>query len=107
MRTLLLAVTIAISATSTAFAQAAPAAPASTPAPTTGYSVSETDVGTLIDNAATKAILDKHLPGFSGNDQVAMARSMTLKNLQQYAPDTFTDKVLGEIQSDLDKLSKK
>ncbi len=107
MRALLLAAAIAVSAPSAAFAQAAPAAPAAAPAAAGGYSVTDTDVGTLIDNPATKAILDKHLPGFSGNDQVAMARSMTLKGLQQYAPDTFTDKTLGEIQADLDKLPKK
>ena len=106
MRLLLLAAAIAVSAPATVLAQATPPAPAA-PAAAGGYSVTDTDVGTLIDNPDTKAILDKHLPGFSGNDQVAMARSMTLKGLQQYAPDTFTDKTLGEIQADLDKLPKK
>ena len=107
MRVLLLAAAIAVSAPATVFAQATPPAPAAPAAPAGGYSVTDTDVGTLIDNPDTKAVLDKHLPGFSSNDQVAMARSMTLKSLQQYAPDTFTDKTLGEIQADLDKLPKK
>ena len=106
MRAFLLAAMVAVSAPAMVFAQATPPAPAA-PAAAGGYSVTDTDVGTLIDNPDTKAVLDKHLPGFSSNDQVAMARSMTLKGLQQYAPDTFTDKTLGEIQADLDKLPKK
>ncbi|MBB5685357.1 hypothetical protein [Sphingobium boeckii] len=105
MRILILAATIAISTLpSLALAQAAPAAVAAVAG---GYSVEETDVGTLIDDPAAKAVLDKYLPGFSGNDQVAMARSMTLKMLQQYAPDTFTDKALTDIQTELNKLPKK
>ena len=33
-----------------------------------------------------------------------MARSMTLKGIQQYAPDMVTDKMLSDIQVDLSKL---
>jgi para-nitrobenzyl esterase len=38
------------------------------------------------------------------NSQIDMARSMTLKQLQQYAGDSLTDAKLAEIQTDLDKL---
>lgn len=68
------------------------------------YTVEATDIGTLIDNPAAKAILDKHLPGFASNGQIDMARSMTLKAVQQYSPDTITDKALADIQADLNKL---
>jgi para-nitrobenzyl esterase len=85
-----------------AFAQTAPA-PATAPA-ATGYSVEDTDIGTLLDDPAAKAVLDKHIPGFSTKDQIDMARSMTLKGIQQYAPDMITDKVLSDIQVDLSKL---
>ncbi|HEX7854176.1 MAG TPA: hypothetical protein VF503_10815 [Sphingobium sp.] len=72
-----------------------------------GYNVAETDIGTLLDDPAAKAVIDKHLPGFSGNPQIDMARSMTLKTVQQYSPDTLTDKALVDIQTDLSKLPAK
>lgn len=68
------------------------------------YNVETTDIGTLLDDPAAKAVVDKHLPGFSANEQISMARGMTLKAVQQYSPDTVTDKALAEIQSDLGKL---
>ena len=77
-----------------AFAQAAP------------YSSSATEIGTLLDDPAAKAILEKHLPGMTTNDQVDMARSMTLKDIQQYSPDEVTDQALAKIDADLAKLKK-
>lgn len=92
----------AVAAPAAAFAQTTPAAAAAPAA--TGYSVEDTDIGTLLDDPAAKAVLDKHMPGFSTKDQIDMARSMTLKSVQQYAPDMITDKVLSDIQVDLSKL---
>lgn len=89
------------------FAQAAPApaaAIAPTPAPTAKYSTAETDLGTLLDNPAAKAIIEKHIPGMTTNDQVDMARGMTLKAIQQYSPDDVTDQRLAAIDADLAKL---
>lgn len=83
---------------------------AQTPATTAkagGYDVEQTDIGTLLDDPAAKAVLDKHIPGFSANPQIDMARSMTLKVVQQYSPDTLTDQALAAIQADLGKLPKK
>ena len=68
------------------------------------YSTAETDIGTLLDDPAARAIVDKHIPGFSTGDQIDMARSLTLKAIQQYAPDRFTDQALAEIDADLAKL---
>jgi len=88
------------------FAQTAPAsAPA---AATVGvkYSTADTDIGTLLDNPATKAIVEKNIPGFTTSDQVDMARSMTLKAVQQYAPDSVTDARLAAIDAEFAKLSK-
>ena len=100
MRSLLIPGLLMMAVTPTLAAAQAPAAAAAAAT----YSVEETDVGTLLDNPAAKAILDKHMPGFSSKDQIDMARSMTLRTVQQYAPDMITDKVLGEIQADLNKL---
>lgn len=96
------ALLLVIAAPTVAMAQTAPAAAA-----VTGYSVEETDIGTLLDDPAAKAVLDKHMPGFSTKDQIDMARAMTLKSIQQYAPDMVTDKVLADIQADLSKLPPK
>jgi para-nitrobenzyl esterase len=71
------------------------------------YSTSDTDIGTLLDDPAARAIVDKHVPGFSSGDQIDMARGMTLKAIQQFAADTLTDKVLAEIDAELAKLSPK
>ena len=53
---------------------------------------------------ATKAVIDKHMPGFSSNPQIDMARSMTLKQIQQFAGDQITDDVLAKIDADLAKI---
>lgn len=69
-------------------------------------SVESTDLGTLLDNPAAKAVLAKHVPGLIANDQISMARGMTLKQLQSYAGDVLTDEKLAAIQLDLNKLPK-
>ena len=105
MRMMIAAALIGSALPAAAFAQTTPAtAPAAPAAAAAGYSVEDTDIGTLLDDPAAKAVLDKHIPGFSTKDQIDMARSMTLKGIQQYAPDMLTDKVLSDIQVDLSKL---
>lgn len=97
-----------------AFAQTAPApasAPAATSAPkpataTAKYSTADTDIGTLLDDPAAKAIVEKNIPGMTTSDQIDMARSMTLKAVQQYAPDTVTDTRLAAIDAEFAKLPK-
>lgn len=68
------------------------------------YSVEDTPIGDLLDDPRARAILDKYIPGFSTGDQVDMARGMTLRSIQPYAPDTVTDDVLAKIQGDFAKL---
>ena len=65
-KTLFLALSASAVIASAASVQAMPA-PAATAAPpaaatTEKYTVEDTDLGTLLDNPATKAILTKHLP---------------------------------------------
>ncbi len=90
---------------------AAATAPAATaPAPVaaadTVYTTTDTPVGDLLDNPKTRAILDQDVPGFTTADQIDSARGMTLKAIQQYAPDMFSDAVLAKIDADLAKLAK-
>ena len=70
------------------------------------YSTAETEIGTLLDDPEAKAIIEKHITGFTTNDQVDMARAMTLKQVQQYAPDDVTDEKLAAIDADFAKLKK-
>ncbi len=64
---------------------------------------SESTMGDLIDNKEAKAVLDKHLPGMSENPQMEQARPMSLKSLQQFAPN-ITDDKLKAIDTDLAKI---
>lgn len=90
-----------------AMAQTAPAAAAasssSIAAPTCAAEKLSSDslVGDLLDNPAAKAILIKDVPALKDNDQIEQARPMTLRGLQAYAPDTFTDKVYAQLDADL------
>lgn len=80
------------------------AAPAPAPAP--AFSTAATDIGTLLDNPLTRAVLDKHLPGFAGNPQIEMARAMTLRQIQSFAGDMLTDEVLAKVDADLANIAK-
>lgn len=95
------------------FAQASTASPttaAVNPAALPGaaqaakFTTNDTPIGDILDNPAAKAVVAKHLPDMMANDQVQMARGMTLKAVQQYSADTVTDKVLAEIDADFTKL---
>ena len=68
------------------------------------YTSADTELGVLLDNPAAKAIVEKHIPGMTTNDQIDMARAMTLKAVQQYSPDDVTDARLAAIDADLAKL---
>ncbi len=84
------------------------AASAQTPAPAAAakpaFTTKDTLIGDILDNPAAKAILDKYLPEVSKGDQINMARGMTLKQIQPYAPDKITDKALADVDADFAKL---
>ena len=70
-------------------------------------STTETTIGDLLANPDSKAIVDKYMPGFSGNPQIEMAKGMTFKQIQQFAPDQIKDELLAKIDADLTKLPAK
>ncbi len=74
-------------------------APASAIKPS--FTTRDTDLGTLLDNPAAKAVLMKYIPTMISNPQIDMARSMTLKQLQSYAADQLPDATLAKIDTDL------
>ena len=104
MNKLLIALAAASAAVSAAPAFAVDPAPAAAPAP--AFSVETSTIGDLLDNADAKAVLEKHMPGFAGNPQIEMARSMTLKQIQGFAPDQIKDETLAKVDADLKALKK-
>ena len=90
------AIMLAPLAAAPAFAGDAPAS-----SPSAKYSSNDTDLGTLLDNPGTKAVLMKYIPTMIANPQIDMARSMTLKQLQSYAADQLPDATLAKIDVDL------
>ena len=105
MRFLLLAASLVLAtAPAAAFAQSAPAA---APATAAHYTSATTPIGTLLDDPAAKAVLVKYIPATVNNPQIDMARGMTLKDTQQYAPDSLTNDTLAKIDADLATLPAK
>lgn len=96
------AVTVALGAVVPAFAEGAAA---SAPAP--AWSTSTSSIGDLLDNPATKAVLEKRVPELVGNAQIEMARGLTLKAIQAYAGDALSDEKLAAIDADLAKIPAK
>lgn len=96
-----------------AFALAPLAATAQAPSPVAAsaakpaFSTSETTIGDLLDTPATKAVLVKVLPDLVKNEQIEMARGMTLKAIQQYSPDMVSDQKLAELDAEFAKLPTK
>ena len=95
------ATSVAVSAEKTAPVTAVAAAPAS------AYSTEDTDIGTLLDDPLARAILDKHLPGMTTDPQIEMARTFTLRQIQQFAADQVTDEILAKIDADFKVLATK
>ena len=87
---------------------AAPAAattsPAAAPAAAIKLTTAGTDIGTILDNPAAKAIVEQNIPGLTTNEQIDMARGMTLKDVQQYAADEVTDAKLAAIDVEFAEL---
>jgi hypothetical protein len=71
----------------------------------TGYSTAATKIGNLLADPATKALLDKHLPGVSSDPRIAMAKAMTLRAVQAFAPEQFSTEVLDALDAELAKLA--
>lgn len=73
----------------------------------TGYSTADTTIGALLAEPALTAVLDKHFPGVSEDRRIGMAKGMTLRRVQKFAGDVFTDEALDAMDADLAKLSAK
>jgi hypothetical protein len=64
------------------------------------YSI-ESTVRDLLENDATKAIIEQHLPGFSSHPQIGMARGMGLSTVAKFSGGMITDEALQKISAAL------
>jgi cytochrome P450 len=76
------------------FGKAAEAAP-------TRYSTGDSKIGALIGDPAAKAVLDRHFPGVTDDPKIKMAKAMTLRTVQKFAPDIFTIEALDAADAEL------
>jgi para-nitrobenzyl esterase len=65
------------------------------------YNSLTTPIGELLDDAAARAVLQKHIPAVIGNSQIEMARGLTLEALQTFAPQQLTPAVVQAIDAEL------
>jgi len=92
---LVLTAAFVLGAAAPASADTAPTAPPAT------FGTATTTLGTLLDNPATAPIVLKYLPNIAANAHIDIARTLTLKQIQAYAPDRLTDDMLAKIDADL------
>lgn len=72
-----------------------------TPAAAQAWSVETTTVAQLMANPAAKAVIDRHLPGFSAHPMIGQAGPMTLRQIQGFTQGQITNAHLTAIQADL------
>lgn len=82
------------------------AASAATPArPAAGnFSTAKSKLGELLKDSGARAVLDKHFPGMTSDKRMAMAKGMTLRAVQKFAPGQFSDEALDAVDRDLAQL---
>jgi len=68
------------------------------------YTTAGTPLGTLMDDPDAKAVLEAHIPALVANEQIQMARQITLKDIQGFAPQVLSDETLAAIDADLAKI---
>jgi len=94
-----------------AFLLLAGAASAQTaPAPTSGHEhraarpTIESPIEALINDPATKAVMDKHLPGLAEHSAYDRFKGMTLRQVAPFSDGHVTDAVIAAIDTDLKAL---
>lgn len=75
--------------------------------PPARYSTTDTPIGTLLDNPASKAVIQKYAPRVVGSPQIDAVRDRSLKALQGYAPQELSDEVLGKMDAELIRIAPK
>jgi hypothetical protein len=71
------------------------------------YTTADTEIGTLMDDKSAWAVVIKHIPELNNNEQMEMARGLTLRVIQSYAAEQITDARLAAIDAEFAALNKK
>lgn len=74
------------------------------PAAPTQYSTAASKIGDLLANPAARAVLDKYFPGVTGDTRIGLAKGMTFRRVQKFAPEMFTNAALDAADAELAKL---
>lgn len=61
----------------------------------------ESKLGDLLDNDATKAILEKHMPGISTHPQIGMGRGFPLSVVANFSGGLITKELLEKVNAEL------
>jgi hypothetical protein len=49
-------------------------------------------------------VLDKYFPGVAGDTRIGLAKGMTFRRVQKFAPEMFTTEALDGADAELEKL---
>ena len=98
---LVAAIGLGLMAAPAAFAQTAPAQPAASAPAAPHYTLDDSTIGDMLDNPATKAILEKHIPDVVKGEGIDRARGMTLPAIQPYSQGKISDEQLAAIDKEL------
>lgn len=97
-------------------AASAQTAPTSAPAPSEDHSAHaghapaaarptiESSIEALVTDPATKAVMDKHLPGLADHPAYGQFKGMTLRQVAPFSQGHITDAVITAIDADLKAL---
>nr|WP_314524468.1 hypothetical protein [uncultured Brevundimonas sp.] len=110
-KTLFAAAAASLLAVGAASAQTTPA-PAPATAPSTGHEhhaaghqgahpTIDSTIEALVADPATKAVLDKHLPGIDRHAAYAQFKGMTLRQVAPFSQGNITDEKIAAIDADL------
>ncbi|HEY1059649.1 hypothetical protein NQT62_03570 [Limnobacter humi] len=61
----------------------------------------QSKLGDLLDNDATKAILEKHMPGISTHPQIGMGKGFPLAVVANFSGGMITPEMLEKVDADL------
>jgi len=64
----------------------------------------ESKLGDLLDNEATNAVLEKHMPGISTHPQIGMGKGFALSMVAKFSGGMITDEMLAAVDADLKAL---
>ncbi|SOB86387.1 para-nitrobenzyl esterase [Sphingomonas guangdongensis] len=65
------------------------------------YNTLTTNIGTLLDDPAAKAIVTRYFPDFVTSPQIGMARGSTFNAIKGYLPQVMTDEKLAALDKEL------